>query len=163
GMDVLIEAAARLAPDHPDLVVVIGGGGRDRGRLDRLVARSGAPVRLVGRVPDADLPPLYGCADVAAMLGRNRLGGLGQGGFGIVFVEAAGCGVAQVAGASGGAAEAVADGVTGLVVDRPDDPGAVAQALARLLDDPARREAMGAAARIRAVEAFSYDVLAERL
>ena len=43
GMDVLIEAAALLAPDRPDLTVAIGGGGRDRGRLDRLVASTGAP------------------------------------------------------------------------------------------------------------------------
>ena len=163
GMDVLIEAAARLAPDRPDLVVVIGGSGRDRGRLDRLVARTGAPVRLVGRVPDADMPALYGGADVSAMLCRNRWGGLEQEGFGIVFLEAAACGVPQVAGASGGAAEAVADGRTGLVVDAPDDPVVVAQALARLLDDEDRRRTMGAAGRDRAVREFGYDVLAARL
>jgi phosphatidylinositol alpha-1,6-mannosyltransferase len=163
GMDVLIEAAALLAPERPDLVVVIGGAGRDRRRLDRLVARRGAPVRLVGRVPDEDLPALYGCADVSAMLCRDRWGGLEQEGFGIVFLEAAACGVPQVAGASGGAAEAVADGETGLVVADPRDPAAVARALASLLDDPERRLAMGAAARRRAVEEFSYDVLAARL
>ncbi len=163
GMDVLIEAAARLAPTHPDLVVVIGGSGRDRARLDRLVSRTGAPVRLVGRVPDPDMPALYGCADVSAMLCRNRWGGLEQEGFGIVFVEAAACGVPQVAGESGGAAEAVADGRTGLVVDRPDDPTAVARALADLLDDEDRRRAMGAAGRARAVDEFGYDVLAARL
>ena len=163
GMDVLIEAAAKLAPLRPDLVVAIGGSGRDRKRLDRLVARTGAPVRLLGRVPEEDLPDLYGCADVYAMLCRNRWAGLEQEGFGIVFLEAAACGVPQVAGASGGAAEAVADGVTGLVVDRPGDRDAVAQALATLLDDPERRAAMGEAARRRAEDDFSYDVLAARL
>jgi phosphatidyl-myo-inositol dimannoside synthase len=163
GMDVLIETAALLAPQRPDLVVVIGGAGRDRRRLDRLAARRGAPVRLLGRVPDEDLPALYGCADLSAMLCRDRWGGLEQEGFGIVFLEAAACGVPQVAGASGGAAEAVADGETGLVVADPGDPAAVARALGSLLDDPARRAAMGAAARRRAVEDFSYDVLAARL
>lgn len=163
GMDVLIEAAARLAPERPDLVVAIGGAGRDRARLDRLVARSGAPVRMLGRVPDGDLPALYGCADVAAMLCRTRWAGLEQEGFGVVFLEAAACGVPQVAGASGGAAEAVADGETGLVVARPSDPGAVAAALASLLDDADRRRALGRAARARAVADFSYDVLAGRL
>ena len=64
-------------------------------------------------MPDDDLPSLYGCADVFAMLCRNRWGGLEQEGFGIVFLEAAACGVPQVAGASGGAAEAVVDGETG--------------------------------------------------
>jgi phosphatidyl-myo-inositol dimannoside synthase len=163
GMDVLIEAAARLAPGRPDLVVAIGGAGRDRGRLERLVSRSGAPVRLLGRVPDGDLPALYGAADVYAMLCRNRWGGLEQEGFGIVFLEAAACGVPQVAGSSGGAAEAVADGETGLVVDAPHDPDAVAVALAALLDDSGRRERMGTAARGRAVGEFAYDVLADRL
>ena len=163
GMDVLIEAAARLAPERPDLVVAIGGSGRDRRRLERLVARSGAPVRLLGRVPDDDLPDLYGCADVYAMLCRNRWAGLEQEGFGIVFLEAAACAVPQVAGASGGAAEAVADGVTGLVVDTPGDPVAVARALAALLDDPERRATMGAAARRRVEDELAYDVLAQRL
>jgi phosphatidylinositol alpha-1,6-mannosyltransferase len=163
GMDVLIEAAARLAPERPDLVVAIGGSGRDRKRLARLVARTGAPVRLLGRVPDEDLPGLYGCADVYAMLCRNRWAGLEQEGFGIVFLEAAACGVPQVAGASGGAAEAVVHGVTGLVVDTPGDPDAVAQALAGLLDDPERRAAMGAAGRRRVEDELAYDVLADRL
>jgi phosphatidylinositol alpha-1,6-mannosyltransferase len=163
GMDVLIRAAARLAPSRPDVTVAIGGGGRDRERLDRLVAETGAPVRLLGRVPDADMPDLYGCADVFAMLCRNRWAGLEQEGFGIVFLEAAACGVPAVAGDSGGAAEAVVDGETGYVVSRPTDVDAVGAALAALLDDPARRRAMGDAARRRAASDLSYDVLAARL
>jgi phosphatidylinositol alpha-1,6-mannosyltransferase len=163
GFDVLVEAAARLAPDHPDLAVVIAGGGRDHDRLVRLAAARRAPVRLLGRVGDDDLPGLYAAADVFAMLCRNRWGGLEQEGFGIVFLEAAASGVPQVAGNSGGAAEAVLDGSTGLVVRRPDDPVPVAGALATLLDDPGLRERMGAAARRRSEESFSYDVLAGRL
>jgi phosphatidylinositol alpha-1,6-mannosyltransferase len=97
------------------------------------------------------------------MLCRNRWAGLEQEGFGIVFLEAAAAGVPQVAGDSGGAAEAVVDGETGLVVGQPDDPAAVAAQLARLLDDPAARARMGAAGRERAVAELSYDVLAARL
>ena len=163
GMDVLIEAAARLAPTRPDVTVAIGGAGRDRDRLARLIRSTGAPVRLLGRVPHEDLPLLYGCGDVFAMLCRNRWGGLEQEGFGIVFLEAAAAGVPQVAGDSGGAAEAVVDGETGLVVGRPSDPAAAADALARLLDDPGERSRMAAAGRARAVRDFSYDVLAARL
>ncbi len=163
GMDVLIRAAARLAPTRPDLTVAIGGGGRDHARLARLVEATGAPVQLVGRVAHDDLPALYACADVYAMLCRNRWAGLEQEGFGIVFLEAAAAGVPQVAGDSGGAAEAVVHGETGLVVHQPSDPDAVADALARLLDDPALRARMGAAGRARAVDGFAYDVLAARL
>jgi phosphatidylinositol alpha-1,6-mannosyltransferase len=163
GMDTLIEAAARLAADHPDVVVAIAGAGRDRSRLDRLVRRSGAPVRLLGRVDDERLPALYGCADVFAMLCRNRWGGLEQEGFGIVFLEAAACGVAQVAGDSGGASEAVVDGETGFVVRRPDDAAAAAQAIGRLLDDSELRQIQGHSARARAEREYAYEVLAGRL
>ena len=163
GFDITIRAVARLAVDRPDLVLVIAGSGRDRARLERMAKELGAPVRFLGRVPNDDLPALYGCADAFAMLCRSRWAGLEQEGFGIVFAEAAACGVAQVAGDSGGAAEAVADGLTGIVVRDPDSVEESAAALARLLDDPEQRREMGRAARRRAVEEFDYDLLAHRL
>jgi phosphatidyl-myo-inositol dimannoside synthase len=160
GFDVVIAAAALLAPSRPDLVVAVAGGGRDRARLERLARAAGAPVRFLGRVAEDDLPALMAAADVLAVPCRSRWGGLEQEGFGIVFLEAAACGVPAVAGRSGGAAEAVADGETGAVVDRPDDPLAVADALGRLLDDPELRVAQGRAARRRAEQQFHYDLLA---
>ena len=163
GMDRLIEAVARLAPARPALRLLIAGAGRDAGRLEALVRRTGAPARLLGRVGDDALADLYGASDLFAMLCRRRWLGLEQEGFGIVFLEAAAAGVAQVAGDSGGAAEAVEEGVSGLVVEDPDDVEAVTAALAALLDDPERRRRLGAAARRRAEEQFSYDHLARRL
>jgi phosphatidyl-myo-inositol dimannoside synthase len=163
GMDTLIEAAALLAPGRPDLTVAIAGSGRDRIRLERRVRHRSAPVRLLGRVPDADLPLLYGCADVFAMCCRSRWRGLEQEGFGIVFLEAAACGVPSVAGDSGGAAEAVEDGTTGSVVLHPDDGREVAAAIGRLIDDPELASRQGQAARARAEAEFSYDLLASRL
>ena len=143
GFDTAIRAAARLGRVRPKLRLVIAGGGRDDDRLRRLADELDAPVTFLGRVPNADLPPLYGCADVFAMLCRNRWGGLEQEGFGIVFVEAASCGVPQVAGDSGGAAEAVADGETGFVIGDPEDTQAVVDAFAALLDDDDLRRRMG--------------------
>ena len=163
GFDTAIRAAALLHGSRPKLQLVIAGGGRDLERLRGLAATLRAPVRFLGRVSNDDLPRLYGCADVYAMLCRNRWGGLEQEGFGIVFLEAAACGVPQVAGDSGGAAEAVQDGVTGVVVRQPDDPRQVAAAIEGLLDNPAHARAMGVAGRERAVREFSYDVLAHRL
>jgi phosphatidylinositol alpha-1,6-mannosyltransferase len=163
GMDVLIEAANRLAPSYPDLTLAIAGDGRERGRLDRLAARSTLDVKVLGRVSDQDRAALLGAADVFVMACRNRWLGLEQEGFGIVFLEAAAAGVPQIAGASGGAQEAVLDGVTGLVVDHPDDPGEVAEALRALLADPTRRRRMGRAARTRVAESFDTGVLASRL
>jgi phosphatidylinositol alpha-1,6-mannosyltransferase len=97
------------------------------------------------------------------MLCRNRWGGLEQEGFGIVFLEAAACGVSQVAGSSGGAAEAVDDGVSGIVVKDPTSIDEVAKAFTLLLNNPDLRQKMGNAGRVRAVESFSYDVLTARL
>ena len=162
GMDVLIDAAARLAPSVPGLQVAIAGGGRDRERLEKRVAATGSPVTFLGRVPEEDLALVHGAADVYAMLCRSRWGGLEQEGFGIVFLEAAAAGVPQVAGDSGGASEAVVDGETGFVVE-PTDVDAVAAALQRLLDDDALRARMGTAGRTRAVEQFDYDRLAPQL
>ena len=163
GFDVLIDAVARL----DDVQLAIAGTGRDAARLARRVrsrggARLGARVHLLGRVADADLPALYGSADVFSMVCRERWGGLEAEGFGIVFLEAAACGVPSVAGRSGGAHEAVVDGETGLVVD-PTDVAAVADAINALLADDATRERMGRAARARAEGELSYDVLAARL
>jgi phosphatidylinositol alpha-1,6-mannosyltransferase len=163
GMDVLIDAAAALVPSFPGLTVAIAGGGRDRDRLAARVRALGAPVRMLGQVSDDDLPRLYGAADVFVMACRDRWFGLEQEGFGIVFLEAAACGVAQVAGRSGGADEAVVHGETGLVVDDPSDPGHVAGALRRLLTDDGLRRRMGKAARRRVERGFAWDVLAHRL
>jgi phosphatidylinositol alpha-1,6-mannosyltransferase len=163
GMDVLIEAVGRLSRARPDLTLAIGGSGRDHRRLEVLARRHGAPVRFLGRVTDDDLPGLDASADVWAMCCRDRWFGLEQEGFGIVFLEASAAGVAQLAGRSGGSYEAVVDGETGLVVDRPGDATAVESALGSLLDDPELRGRLGAEARRRAVTDFDYDRLARTL
>jgi phosphatidylinositol alpha-1,6-mannosyltransferase len=163
GFDTAIRAVARLRSKRPDLLLAIAGGGRDEPRLRRLADELGAPVRFLGRVAHADLPRLYGCGDLFTMLCRNRWGGLEQEGFGIVFVEAASCGVPQVAGDSGGAAEAVADGETGIVIRDPESIAEVGAAFETLLDDDARRRAMGKRSRERVLAEFAYDVLARRL
>jgi phosphatidylinositol alpha-1,6-mannosyltransferase len=155
GFDLVIDAIATL----PGVQLAIAGAGRDRKRLEK---RAGSNVRFLGRVPDADLPALYACADVFAMCCRDRWNGLEAEGFGIVFLEAAACGVPAVAGRSGGSHEAVADGETGFVVN-PRDVAAVRAAISQLVEDDELRERMGAAARRRALDEFAYDRLVTRL
>jgi phosphatidylinositol alpha-1,6-mannosyltransferase len=145
------------------LRVVIGGTGRSRNDLVDLARRLNAPVDLPGRLSDEQVVELYGAADMMAMLCNERWFGLEQEGFGIVFLEAAAAGIPQIAGRSGGAHEAVADGETGLIVDDPLDVRATADAIEALIDDPQRRRAMGVAARTRAVERFDYARLATDL
>jgi phosphatidylinositol alpha-1,6-mannosyltransferase len=163
GTDVLIDAVGRLKTLYPDLTLAVAGTGRERGGLEQRARQQAAPVRFLGKVPDEALAGLYACADVFAAPNRTRWAGLEQEGFGIVFLEAAACGVPQVAGNSGGAPEAVANGETGFVVDRPEDPAEVAAALARLLEHAGLRAEMGERSRRRAVASFSYPVLASRL
>jgi phosphatidylinositol alpha-1,6-mannosyltransferase len=161
GFDVLIDAVAGL---QADVHLVIGGAGRDARRLEHRAEARGIIGRctFLGRVPGADLPALYGCADVFAMLCRERWAGLEAEGFGIVFVEAAACGVPSVAGRSGGSHEAVVEGATGFVVD-PRDVAGVRDALQRLLGDDALRTQLGRAARARAVGELTYERQVARL
>jgi phosphatidylinositol alpha-1,6-mannosyltransferase len=91
---------------------------------------------------------------------RTRRGGLDVEGLGMVFLEAAACGLPVVAGTSGGAPETVTDGVTGHVVD-PRSPAAVAGVVADLLDDPARARAMGAAGRAWVEQRWSWTTIAQ--
>lgn len=175
GFDVAIRAIAKVAgrarsaggirtdSSVDGVTMLIGGTGREHDRLQSLIRELDAPVRLLGRVPDADLPALYGCADIFMMLCRNRWGGLEQEGFGIVFAEAAACAVPQIAGNSGGAAEAVEDGRSGYVVGNPRNVDDVAERLSSLLANSSLRTSMGMAARARAVAEFDYSVLVARL
>lgn len=163
GMDTLIKVAARLSRHYPKLVVAIAGKGRDHARLGKLIERTGAPVKLLGRISEHDKTHLLSSADLFAMLCRSRWGGLEQEGFGIVFIEAAAAGTPQIAGESGGAGEAVLDGVTGRIASEDATLDEVTDLFASLLDNPEQREQMAKASRERAMNEFSYDILATRL
>lgn len=82
-------------------------------------------------------------------------------GMGRAVVEAMAAGLPVVATCVGGLPDVVVDGQTGLLVP-PRDPGALAEALMRLLEDPDMRTRMGRAGQIRAEE-FSDQVMFERL
>lgn len=163
GMDVLIRASVELAEQFPRLRVAIGGEGRDRPRLEKMARRLNAPVTFLGRVRDEDLSDWLASSDLMVMDCRSRWFGLEQEGFGIVFLNAASCGVAQVAGRSGGSHEAVVDGVTGYVVSDSRSSRALASAMAALLGDEALRTGFAQHARRVALERFDWDQLAVSL
>lgn len=169
GMDTLVRAAAiagvELARRQASrrLVVRIGGSGRHEPVLRQLVAQTGAPAELLGRIDDEAVADLYGAADAMAMLCYDRWFGLEQEGFGIAFLEAAAAGVPQVAGRSGGAHEAVIDEVTGQILSDPRDHQALADILVGWSENPTLVTRLGEAARKRAETEFSYEVLAARL
>jgi len=119
---------ALAGPHGP--VYVVAGEGADRARLQALARELGIAqrVRFLGAVPDRELPDLYRAADAFAMPSTGE-------GFGIVFLEAAACGVPVVAGNGDGARDALRDGRVGRLVD-PRDPAAVAAAIAAALAAP---------------------------
>ena len=158
GFDVVIDAVKKLEGVH----LAIAGTGRDRARLEKRAESLGKRVHFLDEIADDDLPLIHGSADVFAMACRDRWGGLEAEGFGIVFLEAGSCAVPAVAGWSGGAHEAVADGESGFVVD-PHSVSEVSGAIDRLIGNPDLRHLMGQAARARAKAMFSYEHLAQRL
>ncbi|RBY82582.1 alpha-(1-2)-phosphatidylinositol mannosyltransferase [Geodermatophilus sp. TF02-6] len=162
GQDVLVAGWPRVLARHPDARLLLVGGGPLEGRLRRAVAARGLAhsVVLTGPVPPQQLPEHYAAGDVFAMPCRTRRGGLDVEGLGMVYLEAAACGLPVVAGTSGGAPETVREGVTGHVVADPRSPGAVAEAVAGLLDDPVRARRMGAAGRAWVERRWSWATIA---
>jgi glycosyltransferase involved in cell wall biosynthesis len=156
GIRFLLEAAAALKPQFPDLKIVLAGDGFERPELVRLAAELGiaSDVTFLGWVPNADLPQYYRAAAVSVIPSLEE-------GFGIPAAEAMGCEVAVVASDAGGLPEVVENGVTGLVVPR-GDATALAQAIGSLLADPQRRRRMGQAGRARALRLFDWDRSAEQ-
>jgi D-inositol-3-phosphate glycosyltransferase len=158
GVGTVVEALPAL----PDAELVIAGGPsadevdadpearRLAALADRLRVRD--RVRFVGSVARDDVPALIRSADVVVATPWYEP-------FGIVPLEAAACGRPLVGSAVGGLLDSVQHGVTGLLVP-PRDPDSLARALRELLDDPAARRRMGAAARRRAVELYGWDCVA---
>lgn len=163
GQDALIRAMPRILRSVPDARLLIVGDGPYRDGLERLAARAPAgTVRFAGSVSEDDLPRYYAAGDVFAMPCRSRIGGFEIEGWGSVFIEAAASGRPVVVGDSGGTREVLVDGETGLLVDGADDR-AVADAVAGLLSDPTRAEAMGKAGRARVEAYFTWRRVAEQL
>ncbi len=155
GLVPLLEAVAKLRTEREVELVVIGRP-RAGGRVDKAIKRLALEdtVRCVSGISDRELAVLYGEAEVAIVPSLYE-------GFSLPAVEAMACGVPVVATTGGALPEVVgADGETALVVP-PDDPGALAAAIARLLDDPELRVRLGAAGRQRVLTRFTWGVTAE--
>jgi phosphatidyl-myo-inositol dimannoside synthase len=164
GQDVLVEAWPRVRERVPGARLLVVGDGPLAGSLRRRVHRLGLEpaVTLAGGVPWEELPAYHAAGDVFAMPCRTRAGGLDVEGLGIVYLEAQACGVPVVAGSSGGAPAALVEGETGRVVDGRS-PAAVAAAVAGLLSDPQRSDAMGEAGRRFVTARYAWPVITDRL
>jgi phosphatidyl-myo-inositol dimannoside synthase len=164
GQDVLIKALPSIRRRVDGVALVIVGGGPYLEGLRKLAAECGVAddVTFTEGVPDGELPAHHALADVFAMPCRTRGAGMDVEGLGIVFLEASATGVPVIAGLSGGAPETVQDNKTGLVVDGRS-VSAVADAVAGLLTDRDRAEAMGVAGREWVTSQWRWDTMAARL
>ena len=156
GQDTMLHALPELVRRHPTLLYSITGRGPEEQRLRTLCDELGVGdhVEFVTDADDGQLLARYRHCDLFCL--PNRQVGSDIEGFGMVLVEAQACGKPVLAGASGGTAETLRPGRTGLLIDCTTwQP--LAAAVDGLLADPRRRRRMGAAARQWAVERFSWD------
>lgn len=154
--EALVRAMPRILADASNAMLVIVGRGPRLEAIRRLATELDVAERVVtpGYVDDAALHALYGLCSVFALPAGEVEGGQVEG-FGLVFTEAHAHGKPVVGGRSGGVVDAVIDGETGILVE-PGDDGALAEAIASLLADPALAARMGAAGRKRVEASLNW-------
>jgi D-inositol-3-phosphate glycosyltransferase len=162
GPEVLIRATSELVKHTPllrhKLIVNIVGGasGANTEEVDRLKELTtwlaiDDVVRFTPPVPRVDLPQWYRAADLVIVPSYSES-------FGLVALEAQACGTPVVATAVGGLRTAVADGISGVLVDG-HDPKAWSSVISRLLQEPQRRVLLSMGA-IEHASHFGWDVTA---
>ena len=154
GLVPLLEAIAKLRTER-DIDLVVIGQPKAKGRVATAIERLGLGdiVTTISGVSDDALARLYGEAEVAIVPSLYE-------GFSLPAIEAMSCAMPVVATTGGALPEVVGvSGETGLLVE-PNNPEALVEAIGRLLDDPALRERLGANARERVMERFTWQVTA---
>ena len=164
GQDKMIEALPAIKREIPDVRYVICGKGNDEARLRTIAVEQGVSGEVVfaGFVPNEVRGAFYDACDIYAMPSREIPEKGDVEGFGITYLEANAFGKPVIGGRSGGVAEAVIDGVTGILVD-PWDVNAIASACIRLLKDPDLAERLGRQGRDRVNTEFSWDMICGEL
>ncbi len=147
--ETLLDAAAALAPRHPDLRFLIVGDGPRRPALEsRAAARGlGGVVQFLGHRDD--VPDLLAAADLFVLPSRSEAFPNGA-------IEAMAAGLPVVACAVGGLIDLIEDGRTGVLVPA-GDAAALASAIGALVADPSRAAALGGAARVAVRQRYSFD------
>jgi glycosyltransferase involved in cell wall biosynthesis len=145
GLDVFLDAAARVRKDRPDAVFfAIAGDGPLRPELGEHASRLGLAERCIFLGQVTAIASFYAACDVIAMSSRNE-------GAPIALLEAMAAGKAIVATRVGGIPDMVEDEISAVLVPK-EDPDALARALVQLVSDPAVRDRLGRAARQRTAE-----------
>jgi glycosyltransferase involved in cell wall biosynthesis len=148
----LLAALPRIVERLPRLHVVLFGRGPEEDALRRRCADLGIAAQVHFAGFRSDLPALLGCLDLVVHPAERE-------GLGVALLQAAAAGVPVVATDAGGIPEVVADGVSGLLVP-PAEPGALADAVLRVLSDPGLVRRLGTSGRRLVAERFSIPAMA---
>lgn len=161
GQDILIQAMPAVLKKNPEAHILMVGEGPYGDHLRKLVSdlELSDSVTFIGRIQYKDLPKYINVGDIFAMPSRSRLAGLEVEGLGIVYLEASACGLPVIAGKSGGAPDAVLEGVTGVTVDGTS-PFGVANAINEMFSDSERATKMGVAGRKWIEENWRWEIWA---
>jgi phosphatidylinositol alpha-1,6-mannosyltransferase len=162
GQDRLIEVMPEILSSVPNAHLLIVGEGPYREHLVKRVnqLKIKDDVTFVGRIGYEQLPEYICVGDLFAMPSRSRIWGLEVEGLGISYLEASACGLPVIAGASGGAPDAVDPGKSGVVVNGVDDV-AIAKAVISFLNDPETSKTMGGYGRKWVVEKWRWEIWSE--
>jgi rhamnosyl/mannosyltransferase len=155
GVGDLIQAMTQLQAR-----LLIGGDGPMRQQWEQLTQGLGLTkrVQFLGQLDDADLPRLYASADIFVLPANARAEAFGK-----VLLEAMAAGLPCITTEVGtGTSFVVQDGVSGLVVP-PQRPDKLAEAIQSLLADPALRQRMGQAGRVRVRQEFTPEQMMNRV
>lgn len=158
GIDLAIKAVVPILKSDPDLIYIIAGDGEEYNSLEALIESFDlkSQIRLLGRCTDQEKFSLLKASSIFLMP-NHQLGGNDFEGFGISFIEASYFNNLVIGGRSGGAVEAIVEGVTGILVDTDSDQ-AVTHLRARLqelIQNPAQVEAMSESGHKYVCETFS--------
>jgi phosphatidyl-myo-inositol dimannoside synthase len=161
GHDFMIQAMPRIVEQMPNVLYAIAGSGEELEYLESLVAEAGLHrhVQFLGKVDDELLLACYRHCDLFVLPNRDVAGDFE--GFGMVLVEAQACGKPVVAGNSGGTAETMIAGETGVVIDTTS-PEKIASSLIEILGDASRLTMMGQRAATWVREQFDWRTLSEQ-
>ena len=123
----VIAALQDVRRNHPNTVYVVVGSGDNLAGLKLSAIEHGvsAAVRFLGQLPDSEVRSLYHACDAFVMPSTKE-------GFGIVFLEAAACGLPVIAGNRDGSVDALAEGALGTLIDPVDAPQLVTAICAAL-------------------------------
>lgn len=162
GHEYVLRALPGILAEAPDVVYCIIGNGPYRKTLEGLAEELHVTqsVYFAGRLSDEAIAQWYAASTVFIMTPEDIEGDME--GFGIVYLEAQSFSKPVIGSRTGGVAEAVHDGVTGLLVE-PKDTVGIQRALLRLLGDPVYAQTLGENGRRRVEEEFQWKSQAEKL